>query len=98
MKQISFATLAETSKKRKTKHQRFLDEMDQVVPWARLMELIEPHYPKAGKGRRPRGLETMQTSRIAAANSLLSSMVSGGKLSGVFGVVHAATIPAMPRS
>ena len=59
MKQISFATLAETEKKRKTKRERFLEEMEQVVPWARLLELIEPHYPKAGKGRRPRGLETM---------------------------------------
>jgi transposase, IS5 family len=58
MKQISFATLAETGKKRKTKRERFLDEMEQVVPWARLIVLIEPHYPKAGKGRRPRGLET----------------------------------------
>ncbi|TCO82069.1 transposase-like protein DUF772 [Plasticicumulans lactativorans] len=56
MKQISFATLAETGKKRKTKRERFLEEMETVVPW---VTLIEPHYPKAGKGRRPRGLETM---------------------------------------
>jgi transposase, IS5 family len=59
MKQISFATLAEAGKKRKTKRERFLEEMEQVVPWAKLIELIEPHYPKAGRGRRPRGLETM---------------------------------------
>lgn len=54
MKQMSFATLAETEKKRKTKRERFLEEMEQVVPWARLVALIEPHYPKAGNG-----LETM---------------------------------------
>jgi hypothetical protein len=59
MKQVSFATLAETGKKRKTKRERFLEKMEQVVPWSRLVALIEPHYPKAGKGRRPRGLETM---------------------------------------
>ncbi len=59
MKQISFATLAESVKKRKTKRERFLEEMETVVPWAALVALIEPHYPKAGKGRRPRGLETM---------------------------------------
>src|SRR5574337_1287338 len=59
MKQISFATLAETGKKRKTKRERFLEVIATVVPWATLMALIEPHYPKAGKGRRPRGLETM---------------------------------------
>ncbi|MFN4341430.1 MAG: IS5 family transposase [Azonexus sp.] len=59
MKQISFATLAESGKKRKTKRERFLEEMETVVPWLALVALIEPHYPKAGKGRRPRGLETM---------------------------------------
>ena len=33
--------------------------MDQVVPWAELCEVIEPHYPKAGHGRQPVGLERM---------------------------------------
>lgn len=32
MKQISFATLAEAGKKRKTKRERFLEEMEAVVP------------------------------------------------------------------
>lgn len=59
MKQISFATLAETGKKRKTRREAFLTEMEQVVPWSALLALIEPHYPKAGKGRRPWPLETM---------------------------------------
>ena len=44
---------------RKSKREQFLDEMDQVVPWARLLALVEPHYPKAGNGRRPVGLEVM---------------------------------------
>jgi IS5 family transposase len=35
----------------------FLEEMEQVVPWAKLQALIEPYYPKAGNGRRPVGLE-----------------------------------------
>ena len=38
---------------------QFLSEMDRVVPWSRLTALIEPHYPKPGKGRRPIALETM---------------------------------------
>ena len=59
MKQISFATLAEAGKKRKTRRERFLAEMERVVPWPALLALIEPHYPKAGKGRRPWPLETM---------------------------------------
>ena len=31
----------------------FLAEMARVVPWRRLEALIEPHYPKAGNGRKP---------------------------------------------
>jgi transposase, IS5 family len=33
--------------------------MDAVIPWARLIALIQPHFPKAGRGRRPLGLEKM---------------------------------------
>ena len=33
-----------------TRRERFLAEMDAVIPWSRLLGLIEPHYPKAGKG------------------------------------------------
>lgn len=44
---------------RKSKREQFLDEMDKVVPWTRLLALVEPHYPKIGNGRRPVGLEVM---------------------------------------
>jgi IS5 family transposase len=44
---------------KKTRRAVFLDEMEQVVPWAELGALIEPHYPKAGNGRQPVGLERM---------------------------------------
>ncbi|MGC2136385.1 MAG: IS5/IS1182 family transposase, partial [Candidatus Sulfotelmatobacter sp.] len=30
---------------RKSKREQFLDEMEQVVPWAELQGLVEPHYP-----------------------------------------------------
>ena len=36
-----------------------LAEMDAVIPWRRLLGLIGPHYPKAGNGRQPLGLEKM---------------------------------------
>ncbi len=36
-----------------------LYEMDQVVPWEKLLALIEAHYRKAGSGRRPMPLERM---------------------------------------
>jgi transposase, IS5 family len=44
---------------KKTRRAKFLEEMEQVVPWTKLGALIEPHYPKAGKGRRPKELEKM---------------------------------------
>ena len=59
MKQITFASLAFAHKKKLTRREQFLKEMDQVVPWARLVKRIERHYPKAGNGRQPMPLETM---------------------------------------
>jgi len=59
MTQLSFATLAHRHKKKQTKREKFLAEMDAVVPWALLLALIEPYYPKAGNGRRPHPLEVM---------------------------------------
>lgn len=47
------------SKKKVTRRERFLAEMDAVIPWAPLTALIAPHYPTAGRGRRPLPLETM---------------------------------------
>jgi IS5 family transposase len=57
--QTTFASLAWAGKKKQTKREKFLSEMDQVVPWGKLLALIEPHYAKAGNGRRPMGLEPM---------------------------------------
>src|SRR5271170_88379 len=44
---------------RKTKRERFLEEMEQIVPWAELQALVEPHYPKGENGRPPVGLSLM---------------------------------------
>jgi transposase, IS5 family len=60
MKQISFET--EFSRQtRRTRKREFLDQMDRVVPWAQLVQLIAPHMPSAGAkgGRPPFGVETM---------------------------------------
>ena len=45
--------------RKKTRRAEFLEEMEQVVPWSKLCALIEPHYPKAGNGRPPVGVERM---------------------------------------
>lgn len=59
MKQTTFAGMAYDTKKKRTRREQFLGEMEAVIPWARLLALIEPHYPVAGHGRRPLGLERM---------------------------------------
>ena len=51
MKQISFADAEYAGKRKQTRRERFLVEMDQVVPWKGLIALIEPHYPKGAGGR-----------------------------------------------
>jgi IS5 family transposase len=57
--QRTFASVAWTRKGKVTRRERFLAEMDAVIPWDCLIGLIEPHYPKAGRGRRPHDLERM---------------------------------------
>jgi IS5 family transposase len=59
MKQGTFAGAAWSSKGKVTRRERFLAEMDAVIPWPRLLALIEPHYPKAGAGRQPHPMERM---------------------------------------
>lgn len=58
--QVSFAQAEYDKKKKRTRREIFLEKMEQVVPWSRLKEVIEPDYPKSGKrGRPPIGLERM---------------------------------------
>ena len=60
MKQQTFASQSSFEKYgRKSRRELFLDEMEKVVPWAELQALVEPHYPKAGNGRRPVGLSIL---------------------------------------
>ncbi|WP_424989750.1 IS5 family transposase [Fluviibacterium sp. S390] len=60
-KQPAFPGLRHAMKKKQTRREKFLAEMEEVVPWTRLLALIEPHYPKRGArgGRPPMPLETM---------------------------------------
>jgi IS5 family transposase len=57
--QRTFAGLAWTEKKKVTRRERFLAEMNAAIPWAELVAGIAPHYPTAGRGRPPMPLETM---------------------------------------
>ena len=58
--QISFSQAEYSKKKKTTRREVFLEKMEHVVPWARLVEVIEPFYPKSGgRGRPPIGIERM---------------------------------------
>ena len=57
--QRTLASVPYDSKGRVTRRERFLSEMDAVIPWATLLALVVPHYAVVGRGRRPLPLETM---------------------------------------
>ena len=62
MKQQTLAMAADQSfenYRKPTRRDEFLRTMEAIVPWFSLCEVIEPHYPKAGNGRPPIGLERM---------------------------------------
>ena len=59
MKQTTFASAAWDRKGKVTRRERFLGEMDRVIPWAGIVSIIEPHYPKAGNGTQPLPMERM---------------------------------------
>ena len=44
---------------KKTRKREFLEDMERVVPWGVLVQIVEPHYPKAKTGRPPFGIQTM---------------------------------------
>lgn len=53
-KQLGFSDYELTTAKKQTKREKFLSDMELVVPWQALIALIEPYYPKASKkGGRP---------------------------------------------
>src|SRR5688572_15114018 len=58
-RQGSFSQAEYALKKKQTRRDKFLAEMEQVVPWARLVERLRPRYPKGERGRPPIGLERM---------------------------------------
>jgi IS5 family transposase len=58
--QRTLASVVYDTKGKVTRRARFLRKMDAVIPWPTLHALIEPHYTKPGRGRRPLPLETMR--------------------------------------
>jgi IS5 family transposase len=64
--QKSFSDLEYSSKKKLTRRDRFLKEIDSVTPWSKLHKLVEPFYPKVqDAGRPPIGLARMLRMYVA---------------------------------
>ncbi|PNG53285.1 MULTISPECIES: IS5 family transposase [unclassified Variovorax] len=60
MNQRSFASAEYAMKKKRTRREKFLADMERVVPWSRLIAVIEPLYPTSGRvGRQPIGVPRM---------------------------------------
>ena len=60
MSQRSFASAEFALKKKRTRREKFLADMERVVPWSRLVSVIEPLYPTSGRvGRQPMGVPKM---------------------------------------
>ena len=59
MRQQTFSSLGFGLHVKQTRRQRFLSDMDKIVPWQELCGLIEPHYPNGDRGRPPIGIERM---------------------------------------
>ena len=64
--QKSFSDLEYAPKKKLTRRDRFLAEIDSVTPWGKLHQAVEPLYPKVeGAGRPPIGLARMLRMYVA---------------------------------
>ena len=59
MMTASFASLAYENKKKTTRREKFLEEMNQVIPWEELLQIVKEYYPVAGNGRQPMPMERM---------------------------------------
>ena len=57
--QPSFSQVEFADKKKITRREKFLARMEEVIPWTKLLAVIEPFYPKGERGRPPVGLERM---------------------------------------
>jgi len=64
--QTSFSELEYAGKKKQTRRDRFLSEIESVTPWAELENVIAPHYPTSGgRGRPPIDLTRMLRMYVA---------------------------------
>jgi len=70
-KQLGFADYEQSTAKKQTKREKFLSEMEVVVPWQVLMALIEPHYPKTSKKGWPASLSPCHHAAYSPAAAIV---------------------------
>jgi len=56
---MTFSDMEYSGRKRVTQKEKFLREMNDIIPWADWVNKILPYYPKGKRGRPPRGIEVM---------------------------------------
>lgn len=59
VRQWTLSDFEYSNRRRRTRRDRFLQKMDQVIPWDEMVNLVRPFYPSGRRGRPPRGIETM---------------------------------------
>ena len=59
MSQMTFSDYEYSLRKRKTKREKFLDIMNEIIPWEEWVEFVRPYYPNGKRGRSTKGIEKM---------------------------------------
>jgi len=59
MSQLTFAEAEYAIKKRTTRREKFLAQLEQLIPWQKLKQQLSKGYQKTGPGRPPYPLESM---------------------------------------
>ena len=57
--QITLSDIEYSIRKRTTKKEKFLEQMENIIPWSKWVEIIRPYYYNSKQGRPPRDIETM---------------------------------------
>lgn len=65
-KQISFADAEYATKVKVTRREKFLDQLNGLLPWRAMLAVIEPYYAQGkGRGRKPFPLDSMLHVHVA---------------------------------
>jgi len=59
MKQQTLSDMKYSNRKKKTKREEFLEIMEDIIPWDKWTNIVEPVYPKGKRGRPPVAIETI---------------------------------------